>query len=58
MLGVDYQHIYCDVKKCPDNEKHQVFDGNGKVIQTYYTCEREQIYINKGGVCRKSLKYT
>lgn len=52
MLGVEYQHIYCKVKKCRFNEKHQVRDGKtNKVVQTYYTCEKSDIDIDKNGIC-------
>ena len=54
MLGVNYQSIYCKVTKCPHNEKHKVYDGNNKIVEIYYTCEKEDIHINKAGKCQES----
>jgi hypothetical protein len=53
MLGVEYQTIYCDVKKCKYNEKHTAHDGKTrKVCEVYHTCEKSTINITKTGRCR------
>ena len=54
MLGVEYQSIYCKVKKCQHNHKHVVYDSTDKVAEVYYTCEKEDIYLDKTGKCREA----
>ena len=55
MLGVNYQTIYCNVKKCRHNEKHETLDGKTeKVVETYYICKAEYIYLDKNGKCKEA----
>jgi len=54
MLGVDHQHIHCRVTNCRYNEKHVVRDGKtNKIVETHYTCTKENIYLDKNGKCKQ-----
>jgi len=54
MLGVEHQPIYCEVTQCSYREKHIVRDGKtNKIVEVYYTCEKETVYINKTGKCKE-----
>jgi hypothetical protein len=51
MLGVEYQTINCDKQGCPYNERHVVKDGDNRIVEIYYTCEKKEININWKGQC-------
>ena len=53
MLGVDYQTINCLVKGCEYNERHEVLDGDDKLIQVYFTCEKDTINVDSTGKCKE-----
>jgi hypothetical protein len=53
MLGINYQAIFCKVKKCKYNKIHKVFDGDDVIVEIYYTCEKDEINIDSTGKCKQ-----
>ena len=56
MLGVNYQSINCGVKKCKFNHRSELLDGKtNKVVEVYYTCEKDTVNIDSDGACKDKL---
>lgn len=57
MLGVEFQSIYCNVKKCKYCERNETLDGKtDRVVEVYYTCNKDDIYLDSSGRCKEAKR--